>query len=78
MRLNWTKSKDCWSACLLQSRIVCFNQEERLAGLSEGCPFLKEIKSRIKTLSGLWFDPYSTSEPVQGPVFFEFSIHDGS
>ena len=45
--LTETKFKDCWSACLQQSKIVCFNQEERVVGLmSEVCPFLKEIKSR--------------------------------
>ena len=45
--LTWTKSKACWSACLEQSRIVCFSQEESVAGLmSEVCPFLKEMKSR--------------------------------
>ena len=45
--LTWTKSKACWFAHLEQSRMVCFNQEESVAGLiSEVCPFLKEMKSR--------------------------------
>ena len=40
-------SKACWSACLYQSRIVCFSQEESVAYLmSEVCPFLKEMKRR--------------------------------
>ena len=46
--------------------MVCFNQEERVAGLMfEVCPFLKEMKGGIKTLSGLWFDPNSTSGPAR-------------
>ena len=33
------------------SRMVCFNQEERVAGLmSEVCPFLKEVKRRDRGL----------------------------
>ena len=45
--LTCTWSKACLSACLKQSRIVSFSQEESVAGLmSEVCPFLKEIKRR--------------------------------
>ena len=49
--LTWTKSKVCCSACFKQSRMVCFNQQERVVGLmSEVCLFLKEMKSRDRDL----------------------------
>ena len=79
---TWTKSKDCWSACLLYNMDdSLFNQEERVAGLkSEVCPFLGEIRVGNEALSGLWFKPNSTSGKAldTGSCFLVLSIHHGS
>ena len=47
MRFNLDQVQGLLACLFVTSRIVCFNQEERVAGLmSKVCPFLKEIESR--------------------------------
>ena len=57
--------------------MVCFNQEERVAGLmSEMCPFLEEMKSRDRDplRSFVRFNNTSGRPQDTGPVFLELSI----
>ena len=60
--------------------MVCFNQEERVVGLmSEVCPFLKEMKGRDRDpLRSLVQIVPQGPHGTQGPVFFEFSVYNGS
>ena len=65
-----------------QSRIVCFSQEESVAGLmSDICSFLKEIKRRdrdpLRSFDSIQIVPQGLHR-TQGPVFFELSIYNGS
>ena len=74
--LTWAKSKASWSACLKQSTMVCFNQEE-----SVGMSFLegdkKEGSRPSQVFGSIQIVPQGLHR-TQGPVFFELSIYNGS
>ena len=63
--------------------MVCFNQEEIVAGLmSEVCPFLKEMKMRDRLRPSQVFGSIQIvpqgRHQTQGPIFFKLSIYNGS
>ena len=62
--------------------MVCFNQEERVAGLmSEVCPFFKgdekEGSRPSQVFGSIQIVPQGPHR-TQGPVFFKLSIYNGS